>query len=288
MEPTTLVAIGVGLYFLLSGGKSGNGNGKGKGGGDTCPPGYTKNAAGQCVKPGGGIDCAPGLVRDADGKCMKAVVCKPGQKCDGKNISKIKPDKIGREDAWIGPDCTEMVYGPDFFRGAMVPAVLEYVDAGYGFAPEFYTQGEGADSGALASIGTTAVIAGMLGTYSPRCADLLNSWTADNVPSQATIDAFTSAYDTARADFMADKITQSEFNAVKESDPVIAYFRARDQFIDTLPGAGARVRELAQAIRALIADRGMQNMLPNDFSGPGNGAYTYPARFTPTAEDFAA
>jgi hypothetical protein len=287
MEPTTLAAIGIGLYFLLVGGDKKNGKKDDPTPDpDDCPKGYTRNAQGQCVAKGTTVDCAPGLVRGNDGKCRKKIKAKPGDDVDPNDISDVKPDVIADDDAWIAPGCTSLFYGPDFFRQTMVPAVLEYVDAGYGFTPSFYAADIPFDVGALASTGPNAVIAGMLGTYRPDCADLLQAWTADNVPTQAQVDAYQAEYKSAYSAFMSDEISQGQFDAVQANDPVIRYIEARQDFLKTLPGVGQSVRDLAVAINTLINDRGNQNM-GGTFAGPGKYGLSYPARFTPKAEDFA-
>ncbi len=286
MEPTTLAAIGIGLYFLLTGGSKKDDDGPTPDPDGNCPKGYTRNAQGQCVADGSTVNCAPGLVRGSDGKCRKKIKAKPGTKVDPSDISDTKPDVIASDDAWIAPGCKSLFYGPDFFRQTMVPAVLEYVDAGYGFAPSFYAPDTPFDAGALASTGPNAVIAGMLGTYRSDCAELLQAWTADNVPTQAQVDAYQAEYKSAYSAFMSDEISQGQFDAVQANDPVIRYIEARQDFLKNLPGVGQSVRDLAVAINTVINDRGNQNM-GGTFAGPGKYGLSYPARFTPKAEDFA-
>jgi len=296
MEPTTLVAIGVGLYFLLTGGSKKDDNDDPVIKPGDCPKGYTRNAQGQCVADGSTVNCAPGLVRGSDGKCRKKIKAKPGTKVDPSDISDVKPDIIASDDAWIAPGCKSLFYGPDFFRKTMVPVVLEYVDAGYGFTPEYYVEGEPLDMGALASTGSVAVIAGMLGTYRPDCAEILEAWNADNVPTQAQVNDFAAKISAAKQAWLdsfggdapnGDPALESAYNALQGQDPYIAYAKAKASFLANIPGASKSVRDLAIAILATIESRGYQNLAEElGFDWTFN-ASEYPARFKPQAEDFA-
>lgn len=134
MEPTTLAAIGIGLYFLLAGGDKKNGKKDDPTPDqDDCPEGYTRNAQGQCVAKGTTVNCAPGLVRGPDGKCRKKIKAKPGDDVDPNDISDVKPDVIADDDAWIAPGCKSLFYGPDFFRGTIMPTVVAQTNAGFGW-----------------------------------------------------------------------------------------------------------------------------------------------------------
>ncbi len=286
MEPTTLAAIGIGLYFLLAGSDKKNGAGSGSGSGS----GTTDTGE------GGILDCAPGLVRGSDGKCRKKVKAKPGTDVDPNDISDVKPDVIADDDAWIAPGCKSLFYGPDFFRQTMVPAVLEFVDAGYGFTPEFYVEGEPLDMGAVASTGSVAVIAGMLGTYRPDCAEILEAWNADHVPTQSQVNDFAAKISAAKQAWLdsfggdapnGDPALESAYNALQGQDPYIAYAKAKASFLASIPGAGKPVSDLATAIDATIASRGYQNLALKDGYDWTFSASEYPARFTPKAEDFA-
>ncbi len=279
MDPTTIAVAAVVAAFIFSR-KSGDAAQGGSGAAASNASGGTTTS-----QPGSAVPCAPGLVRGQDGKCRKSVKVKPGDTPPAGSISDTPPDVIDRDDAWIGPGCRDMVYGKDFFRQTMLPAVLEYVDAGYGFAPEFYTPGEAFDAGNLASISSIAVIAGMLGSYRPECAEILNAWNLDNLPSQNEINRFRDKYNAAREDFMADKITQAQFDAVKNSDPLIVYWNKRIQFLKSGRSFGSKARDLMLAILAAIADRGYQNM--NSGNLELAVVYPYPSRFTPKPEDFA-
>ena len=297
MEPTTLAAIGIGLYFLLAGG--GKKNGKKDDpipDPDDCPEGYTRNAQGQCVAQGTTVNCAPGLVRGNDGKCRKKVKAKPGDDVDPNDISDVKPDVIADDDAWIAPGCKSLFYGPDFFRETMIPAVLEYVDAGYGFTPEFYVEGEPLDMGAVASTGSVAVIAGMLATYRPECAEILEAWNADNLPTQGQVNDFAGKISAAKQAWLdsfsgdainGDPTLEAAYSEAQQQDPYIAYAKAKADFLAGIPGAAKPVSDLATAINAAIESRGYQNLAQQDGYDWTFSASEYPARFTPKAEDFA-
>ncbi len=286
MEPTTLAAIGIGLYFLLAGGDKKNGAGSGSGAGSG-----TTDTSGS-----GPLDCAPGLVRGNDGKCRKKVKAKPGDDVDPNDISDVKPDVIADDDAWIAPGCKSLFYGPDFFRQTMVPAVLEFVDAGYGFTPEFYVEGEPLDMGAVASTGSVAVIAGMLATYRPDCAEILEAWNADNLPTQSQVNDFAAKVSAAKQAWLdsfggdapnGDPALEAAYSATQQMDPYIAYAKAKSDFLASIPGAGKPVSDLATAINAAIESRGYQNLAQQDGYDWTFSASEYPARFTPKAEDFA-
>jgi hypothetical protein len=304
MEPTTLAAIGIGLYFLLAGGDKKNGKKDDPTPDqDDCPEGYTRNAQGQCVAKGTTVDCAPGLVRGNDGKCRKKIKAKPGDDVDPNDISDVKPDVIADDDAWIAPGCASLFYGPDFFRGTIVPAVIEYVDAGYGFAPEynseFPVQVPALDRGAVLSTGQIAVTAGMLATYRPECADLLNDFVDQNFPSQSEMQAYETAYGQARQalqdsetyenNYDGDPALLAQFEAVEASNPYLAYYSKLDEFIGNLPGVSLTVKDLIRAILATIETRGNQNVAADLGASIDLTPYldSYPARFTPKAEDFA-
>ena len=302
MEPTTLAAIGIGLYFLLAGSDK-----KKKPDpvpDDGCPEGYTRNAQGVCVANGTTVNCAPGLVRGLDGKCRKKVKAKPGTDVDPNDISDTKPDVIADDDAWIAPGCKSLFYGPDFFRGTIVPAVIEYVDAGYGFAPEvnpkWPVEAPALDRGAVLSTGQIAVTAGMLATYRPECADLLNDFVDQNFPSQSEMEAFEQAYKPARDawiesqsyenNYDGDPALLAQFKAVEASSPYKAYYSKLDKFISDLPGVSPSVKDLINAIKGTIETRGYQNR-EADLGGSLDLtpfiSELFPARFTPKAEDFA-
>ena len=288
MEPTTLVAIGVGLYFLLAGDKK---NGAGSGSGATGTSG------------GGPLDCAPGLVRGSDGKCRKKIKAKPGTKVDPSDISDTKPDVIASDDAWIAPGCKSLFYGPKFFRQTIVPAVLEYVDAGYGFAPEynseFPVQVPALDRGSVLSTGQVAVTAGMLATYRPECADLLNDFVDQNFPSQSEMQAYETAYGQARQalqdsetyenNYDGDPALLAQLEAVKASNPYFAYYKKLSDFIENFPGASSSVKDLIRAVLAAIETRGNQNVAADLGASIDLKPYLdkFPARFKPEAEDFA-
>jgi len=295
MEPTTLVAIGVGLYFLLSGAGKKDEIKEPEFG--PCPEGSTRNKEGICVAEGTEINCAPGLVRGPDGKCQKKVKAKPGTKVDPSEISKTRPDVIDVDDAWIGPGCNEIAYGPDFFRGTIVPAAIEYTDAGYGFDPGFYVEGEPIDMGAVASIGSVAVIAGMLETYSPTCAELLLAFDADALPSQAQMDAYNAKVNAAREAYVAslgaefpngDPELSKQLDAVRAENPLAAYSKAQKDFFANFLSSSLEIAELATAIELVIEARGYQNLAAREGYQWVFDPSPYPARFTPAAEDFAA
>ena len=241
MDPTTIAVAAVVAAFIFSRRSDGKSGAAELG---DCPSPKFRDSNGVCRDPTNSdkVPCAPGLVRGQDGKCRKSVKVKPGDTPPAGSISDTPPDVIDRDDAWIGPGCKDMVYGKVFFRQTMLPAVLEYVDAGYGFDPEFYTPGEPFDAGNLASLSSIAVMAGMLGSYRPECAEILNAWNLDNLPSQNEINRFRDKYDAARADFMADRITQAQFDAVKDSDPLIVYWNKRIQFLKSGGSFGPKAR----------------------------------------------
>jgi len=195
-----------------------------------------------------------------------------------------------------------MMRPPTTDRMPIAPAVLEYVDAGYGFAPEYVAgwpvEMRALDRGAVLSTGRIAVTAGMLGTYSPQCADLLNEFVSENFPGQAEMDAFETAYATARKawqesqtyenNYDGDPALLANFEAVNATDPYAAFYRRFDEFISDLP-ASPSLKDLIRAIQETIKTRGYQNAEADKGGSLDLTPFLkeFPARFTPTAEDFA-
>ncbi len=192
MDPITLTGVGIVALFFLMGGSSdnGGGNGNGDGGGNG-----NGNGGGN-----GKLNCAPGLVRDTDGRCKKAGgKTKPGEKTDPSKISKKRPDKIDRDDAWIGPGCVEIMFGPDWFDETIVPFLGVATMSGFGFYPVtnstyliFYNEDllKKDDFEAFANYGPAFVVNEILESYGVDCGAELMEFEQQNAPTMGDVAAW--------------------------------------------------------------------------------------------------
>ena len=262
MEPITIIGA-VALYFIFA--NSGS-NTKSKNGSD---PNYDP-----------AIECAPGLTRDANGRCRKTKKTRPGEKVDPKEISKIKPDRIDLDDAWIGPECVQVMQGAQWWEKTMVPALLEYTDAGYGYPMQKgtrYTSGGFVldDFAGLASAGPAPMLAGLLESYSPACsAALLEA--IDLLPSQGKYQAWVDQYlalqdqwsdsyqlqnpnDPSDLSGYYDPDLTAQVEALIAKDPLGPYLDAMEAIENgDIDGIGPQVQQLISAMAKVALIRARQ------------------------------
>ena len=267
MDPVSLAGLGIVALFFLMGGSSDNGGGGGGGGGGGKGGGK------------GGLDCAPGLVRDTDGRCKKAGgKTIPGEKVDPTKVSKTRPDTIGREDAWIGPGCVEIMFGPDWFDETIVPFLGVATMSGFGFYPVtnstymiFYNEDDlkNDDLEAFANYGPAFVVNEILESYGVDCGAELMEFEQQAAPTVSEIVAWGATDPEQRG-----------------PHPMVVYVTEQlPAFVAGLPISDDS-QDMILAIYAGLLEWGHARYYEDNGLEYTPVRHDYPAKFTPKASSF--
>jgi len=170
--------------------------------------------------------------------------------------------------------------GSRWWRETMAPAILEYTDAGYGYPMQHGSRYSGGgfvldNFAGMASAGPVPMLAGLIQSYSPPCADAIlealdllpsqgayEAWAADYIAKQ---DAWSASYQMQNPndpnDFSGwyDPDLEAAMNQAIASDPLGPYLDAVEAIENgDIQGFGPKIQALVSAMAKVALMRAKQ------------------------------